>query len=385
MLYLFFYTSFNFLVNFRVIMSFGIIRITKYTSVRVRGIEIHDKKLIKKCMKTDITPTKNKLHYTLYTKNISYQKQIKERLNQLTLKKTIRKDAIVLAQCMVTSDLSFFLNCDDNQRKNFFKDSFEFIKEVYNYKNIISATVHLDEKTPHMHVNFIPITSDNRLSAKSLLNRQHLRNLHDMFYKKVGKKYNLERGIKGGTTKHIELLSFKQKALKEEIKKLIDVKNNLFKDIQQEDHHLLVNKIKPLFEETNKSQIQKIVLPFENTTVLSERDFRVLKQFACSFYIERKDKERLAKENNELQKKIEHLQSTNHSLFKRNEVIKKEKMKVDELFKAKSSQVEQLVLAITEIVKNCPNAYKIVLKHTKIIEINKKEIFLGIKNIEYLQ
>lgn len=366
-------------------MSFGIIRITKYTSGSVKSIEIHNKKLKNNYSKTDINTTKSKLSYTLYGKNISYQKQIKERLAQLPLKKNIRKDAIVLAQCMVTSDRSFFLNCDTNQTKNFFKDSFEFIKEVYDYKNIISATVHLDEKTPHMHVNFIPITNDNRLSAKSLLNRHHLRNLHDMFYKKVGKKYNLERGIKGSTAKHIEILSFKQQSLNEEIKKLIDVKNKIFKDIQKDDPHLFINQIKPFFEETNKSQIEKIVFPFENTTVLSEREYRICKQIACRFYIERKDKESLAKESNELQKKIEHLQSTNHSLFKRNEVIRKEKMKVEELFKAKNSQVEQLVLAITEILKNYPNASKIVLKHTRIIEINKKEVFLGIKNIKYLQ
>lgn len=366
-------------------MSFGIIRITKYTSGSVKGIEIHDKKLKTKFSKTDINTTKSEPNYILYAKNISYKKQIKERLSQLPLKKNIRKDAIVLAQCMVTSDLSFFLNCDDNQRKSFFKDSFEFIKEVYDYKNIISATVHLDEKTPHMHVNFIPITNDNRLSAKTLLNRDHLRNLHDMFYKKVGKKYNLERGIKGSTAKHIGVLTFKQKALKEEIKKLIDVKNKIFKDAQKDKGHFFINQIKPFFEETNKSQIQKIVLPLENKTVLNERDFRLFKQIARIFYIVRKDKERLAKENYELQKKIEQFQSTNTDLFKRNDVIRKEKMKVEELLKAKSSQVEQLVLAITEIVKNYPNASKIVLKHTKIIEINKKEIFLGIKNIKYLQ
>ncbi|MBT2158000.1 plasmid recombination protein [Clostridioides difficile] len=49
------------------------------------------------------------------------------------------------------------------------------MKDRYGDKNIVSATVHFDETTPHMHFNFVPITSDGKLSARDLITRIELK------------------------------------------------------------------------------------------------------------------------------------------------------------------------------------------------------------------
>lgn len=96
---------------------------------------------------------------------------------------------------LFTSDNEFFSQLSEKQQKAFFSDCLKFAKERYGEKNIISATVHLDEATPHMHVDFVPLTANGRLSAKEVIgNRKELQQLQDDFFEKVGRAYNLERG-----------------------------------------------------------------------------------------------------------------------------------------------------------------------------------------------
>ena len=65
--------------------------------------------------------------------------------------------------------------------------------DKYGYENMLSAIVHVDETTPHLHLNFVPI-NDGRLSSKSLFDRQKLAELQTELWEQVGKKYGLQRG-----------------------------------------------------------------------------------------------------------------------------------------------------------------------------------------------
>jgi len=71
----------------------------------------------------------------------------------------------------------------------FFEDCTKFFAERYGKENIISAVVHLDETTPHMHLNLMPITSDRRLCSKQLFDKPQLQKLQTDFYEEVGKRY----------------------------------------------------------------------------------------------------------------------------------------------------------------------------------------------------
>lgn len=193
-------------------MSVGIVRVQKFSAGSVKGIEIHDRR-----EKEGISHTNKDIDFNLSYKNYdlheeqnqNFRKKIKSRISELNLKKAVRKDAVVLAQVLVTSDHDFFEKMNHLQREQFFKESYDFFCERYGKENIISSVVHLDEHTPHMHVNFIPITVDGRLSAKSILNKQSLIQQQTDFYFDVGSNFDLERGQKGSKNKHIDLNELK--------------------------------------------------------------------------------------------------------------------------------------------------------------------------------
>ncbi|MCQ4866712.1 plasmid recombination protein, partial [Pseudoflavonifractor phocaeensis] len=68
--------------------------------------------------------------------------------------------------------------------------------------NIVSAVVHMDEKTPHLHLVFVPLTEDNRLCAKEIIgNRANLTKWQDDFHAYMVEKYpDLERGESASKT-----------------------------------------------------------------------------------------------------------------------------------------------------------------------------------------
>ena len=77
----------------------------------------------------------------------------------------------------------------------------------------------MDEKTPHLHLVFVPLTEDNRLCAKEIIgNRANLTKWQDDFHAYMVEKYpDLERGESASKTgrKHIPTRLFKQAACAE--------------------------------------------------------------------------------------------------------------------------------------------------------------------------
>ena len=100
--------------------------------------------------------------------------------------------------------------------KEFFNEALEFIKQNQAPETIISAVVHLDEKSPHMHLCFVPLTEDKRLCAKEILgNKKKLTQWQDKYWEHMVKKYpDLERGESASETgrDHIPTRVFKQMA-----------------------------------------------------------------------------------------------------------------------------------------------------------------------------
>lgn len=203
-------------------MSYGIIRVQKFKMSDVTGIQIHDKREKSKShSNADIDFSKSNQNYSLLDDDDKrpFLHQIKEKIENLNLKKAIRKDAVVMCQILVTSDKKFFDTNSEQTEKEYFKNALEFIKEKYGADNIISAEVHKDEKTPHLHVNLVPI-NDNKLSAKSLFDRPLLYELQDEFYEKVSRDFFLERGGQQEKKRHKEINKFKKETLLKEEQEL---------------------------------------------------------------------------------------------------------------------------------------------------------------------
>ncbi len=127
-----------------------------------------------------------------------------------------RKDSARFIDTLITAIPKFFKGKKISDAKAYFAQAVEFIAQKIGRGNIFSAVVHLDEKSPHMHLCFTPITSDGRLSAKDIIgNRASLTKWQDDFFNHMVKSYpDLERGESASVTgrRHIPARVFKQVA-----------------------------------------------------------------------------------------------------------------------------------------------------------------------------
>ena len=155
-----------------------------------------------------IDSSRTHLNYHLILPRKSYMEIINERLSELELKRKIRSDAILMNSFIVTSDGEFFKRLNPWE----IDDCVKFFSDKYGEENMISAVVHRDETTPHMHLNFIPI-NEGRLSSKSLFDRQKLAQLQTELHENIGRKWGLQRGKEGSQTKHLSTAEFKAKKI----------------------------------------------------------------------------------------------------------------------------------------------------------------------------
>lgn len=146
--------------------------------------------------------TKNNYHMIPPPDN-GYTEFIDQRIRQAGVKRKVKDDAIKMVSFVMTSDKDFFDDMPSEVERAFFTDCVNFVKKRYGEENMISAVVHKDETTPHLHINFVPITPDNRLSAKYYFDGK-LAELQTAVYEEVGKKWNLSRGKVGSAAKHVD-------------------------------------------------------------------------------------------------------------------------------------------------------------------------------------
>ena len=162
-----------------------------------------------------IDPTRTKNNYHIIKRQRSYTQFINDRIAALDLPTKVRKDAVLMCSFVVGSDREFFGELSPREQQQFFMDCVRFFAEKYGEENIISAIVHMDETTPHLHLNLIPI-ADGRLSAKALFDRKALQALQTDFHSAVGKKWSLQRGREGSQAKHLSTAEFKAKKIVEQ-------------------------------------------------------------------------------------------------------------------------------------------------------------------------
>lgn len=105
-----------------------------------------------------------------------------------------RSNSVLALDTIYTASPDFFQGKTNQQNDDFFKDCLQFHQEHFGH--IISAVIHYDETTPHLHVISVPLTKDGRLSARDVIgNKAKMSKTQDAFYEQVGRGYGLERGI----------------------------------------------------------------------------------------------------------------------------------------------------------------------------------------------
>lgn len=197
-------------------MSYLVCHMEKYKRADIVGIERENERNenYKSTRNPQIDKSKTRLNYHTVPYEKKYLAFIDERIKELAPKRKIKDDAVLMTSFILGSDKEFFDGITLETQKQFFSDCTEFFAERYGKENVVSAVVHLDESTPHLHLNLMPVTG-GRLCAKELFDRTALRELQTDFYEVVGKKYGLKRGKEGSTAKHLDTVAFKTKKMKE--------------------------------------------------------------------------------------------------------------------------------------------------------------------------
>src|SRR5699024_6059617 len=167
----------------------------------------------------DIDTERSHKNYDLVNnENINYNERVKEIIEsqKIGTRKT-RKDAVLVNELMITSDKNFFDKLPEDEQKRFFEERYKLFSERYGEQNIAYATVHNDEKTPHLHIGVVPMR-DGKLQGKNVFNRQELLWIQSKFPEHMQKLgFDLERGEKGSDREHIETQTFKKQTLEKEI------------------------------------------------------------------------------------------------------------------------------------------------------------------------
>lgn len=231
-------------------LSFVVARMQKMKADNLVGIGNHNQRKTKNHSNKDIDVERSNLNYDLVqgrTKN--YKTDIETFINEeKTSTRATRKDAVLVNEWIITSDRPFFDKLDDERQRKFFEDSKDYFADKYGDDNIRYAQVHLDEKTPHMHLGIVPFDKDNKLSAKRVFDRKALQNIQDdfpVFLQKQG--FNIERGKKNSKQKHLSV---------PEYKKMADEKEIIRQEVKtlKEDKKGLETKIEPLKQELSSKK-----------------------------------------------------------------------------------------------------------------------------------
>ena len=271
----------------------------KYKRGDIVGIERENERdeKYKSTRNPQINKSRTHLNYHTLPHEKKYLAFIDERIKELAPKRKIKDDAVLITSFILGSDKEFFDGISPETQKRFFDDCAEFFAERYGKENVISAVVHLDESTPHLHFNLIPVTG-GRLCAKELFDRAALRELQTNFYEVVGKKYGLKRGKDGSTAKHLDTVAFKAKKMTEAAEEKIR---------EAEEAQTAAEPVKELLESYESARSEKI--PFsgkkKETEIIAlrmknselEKQNNVLAKDNSDLYNELKRKEKTATVN----------------------------------------------------------------------------------------
>lgn len=118
--------------------------------------------------------------------------------------------------------------------KEWCADNLDWLRKTYGEDNVVSAVLHLDESTPHIHASVVPIvtgerrkandkkagkrryrkksTAQPRLCADDVMTRVKLKAYQDS-YAETMSKYGLERGIVGSEARHVTTQEFYRNAI----------------------------------------------------------------------------------------------------------------------------------------------------------------------------
>jgi hypothetical protein len=214
---------------------------------------------------------------------------------------------------------------ETGQLDDWCQDNVDWLRKTFGTENLVSAVLHLDEKTPHIHATVVPIVQgerrkskaekDNdkkkykkklansaRLCADDVMARDKLKAYQDS-YAEAMNKYGLHRGIEGSEARHVSTQQF-------------------YRDL-----HLQNETLK---EENSVLEVQKTTEQKELNKLKSQANTERIKESIGNLFTGNKTK-RLEQENAELKTKVQSLETQlSKETAEKQQIIKNYETKIEE-------------------------------------------------------
>lgn len=275
-----------------------------------------------------------------------------------------RSKNVVADELLFTASPGFFKNMNNKDIKKWANTCMEFVYQDLGYKKeqVLHATVHMDEKTPHIHCVVIPLvrkldkrtnTERYTISKKQYIrDNKHLSELQDKYWERLTNKgFKLERGIKGSDIEHQDIKEYKKQSriLGKQLDSTNNILENAITDLEKnmesnksilfdKDHVRVsketfesmnnvvkiskkVNELQPKLETT----IKKAEVYVNNYESLQIKNYSLNNEIS---YLEKKNKE-LKEENMNLKHYIEFILDIVKEFFKKMLHIGNDKTKDD--------------------------------------------------------
>ena len=231
--------------------------VQKFSKSAVAGLSSHIERKTLNHSNEDIDTDKSDLNYDLCEKEGTMNERLADRLEDVHCLN--RADVKVMADWVLTLPQNL-KELPEESQKQFFEQSYEFLSDRYGKENVLSAMVHNDETTPHMHFSFVPVTFDekkqhHKVSAKEVLTRQDLKTFHQALDKRLIEKIPeiYQGGVLNGETigvEDIRILKEKSTLIEQKNSELTAKNKQLERKIKQVN--ALEGKVSNVFDTRNK-------------------------------------------------------------------------------------------------------------------------------------
>lgn len=307
-------------------MSYCVARMEKMKSDNLVGIGNHNQRRFSNHSNKDIDVSKSHLNYDILDKVKSYKTDIEGYINaNKSSKRAVRKDAVLVCEWIITSDSDFFESMSPADTREYFQTAIDFFAERYGSKNLMYAQVHLDERTPHMHLGIVPFDKDNKLTAKTMFDREALQDIQNELPRYMNERgFKVERGRVGSEAKHLTVQEYKD--VQKEIKKQSEVLDGVKKELESVKN---VTRTKDFLDELD-SKSKKTLLG--NDVKISQKDYQELKEQLLGA-----DKSLL-----EMDKLKQHNQKLSRSIYDLRDELDDSKAYADRLYDKNDSLKEQI-------------------------------------------
>ncbi len=386
-------------------MSYAIIRNENHKMNAVPLLERHNERLNHNYSNKDIDLSRTSENYHL--KKIqaeTYQQEFERIRTRQELKGNLRlhgeKQSTVLCEFVITSDKEFFDRLGKERTRRFFEDAYDFVTaKVGGEQYVLSAVVHMDEATPHMHVAFIPVINgkDRKGNPCKRINcsefwkgRDSYSRLQDEYYDFITSRgYDLERGEKGSTAEHLSVAKYKLKKTEEQLaettEQLAEIKNieeiktaNLPMNtvaIKKDDFEMLSaaakNYVGAKNAEAENVQLKAECLSLrnENEILKSERDnlsgqLHELEFEYGRFYDSVADDVDFAKENEKLKKENEVVSAQVHTLTNDVMCLKQERYELEKRIENKEKELIQTKSLLKALQEKFDKVMEFIRNHS---------------------